>query len=355
MKVLLVGPKYNGIAKVIKVLKKHLTDLGVNTEWKGTHSLTFDPKEIIQNVNILLQKINFQKYDILDFHIGMYEAEQLLLLSLRDRAIPPTIFSVHSLEFELFKKIGLPKIQNSINEKIGRFFNGYIFFGNYARRIFRERYGTLISKTVFLCPTHADVKINKNDLINFRKKYQLRQKFICLIGYPSKWKDWELLLKAIETIDTPIEFIFAGPWWDQKLGFTRKKINNVLIKVFPQFIEEKDFVLFIKNSLFGIFPYITYPTFQGSGVLSNYIWEGKTCIVSNVACLPEYIGNAGIVINNHNPNEWGKTMSLLIKNETLRKSLEEKMKKRSKLYFSPTYFARQVKKFYIEVLKKQKN
>lgn len=349
MRCLLIGPKYNGIANVIKVHKNRLEKIGLEVDWFGFEKLTFDLNDIFQNVENLLNKIDFAKYDIVDCHIGMYEAEQILLNYLDSRQLPPRILSVHSMSFELFKKIGFPHFQDGINKNIGTFFNGFIFYGTYGKNIFLKKYGEKAHDVIFIPPTHPDFKINSNDEIRFEKKYSLtKDTYIGLVGYPSKWKNWKLLLDSFSYVDQKITFVFAGPWWNEKLGFLQKRINNVSIKVIPQYLDGKDFVLFIKNSKFGVFPYINYPTFQGSGVLANYLWFQKPCIVSTAACLPEYIGKGGIILNSENPKDWGAAISKMLIPNVLNK-YEQKIKKEAPR-FRPEHYGKKIYQFYKKII-----
>lgn len=349
MRCLLIGPKYNGIANVIKVHKDCLEKIGVKVDWLGLEKLIFDLNGIFSNVENLLSKIDFAKYDIIDCHIGMYEGEQILLNYLDSRQLPPRILSAHSISFELFKKIGLPRLQESINKNIGVFFNGFIFYGTYAKNIFSKKYGEKSNDVIFIPPTHLDFKINSNDEMKFEKKYSLaKDAYIGVAGYPSKWKNWKLLLDSFSYVDQKTTFVFAGPWWDEKLGFTQKRIKNVSIRVIPQYLNGKDFVLFIKNSKFGVFPYINYPTFQGSGVLANYIWLEKPCIVSAAACLPEYIGEGGIVLNSDKPRDWGAAISKMLIPNVLNK-YGQKIKKQA-ARFGPESYGKKVYKFYKKII-----
>jgi len=104
----------------------------------------------------------------------------------------------------------------------------------------------------------------------------------------------------------------------QENRFCQEKINKVHVRVIPDYLQNNDYTLFIKNSKFGVFPYTNYPTFQGSGTLANYIWHGKPAIVSNSTSLPEYIKDAGIILNNNNPKKWGRAISYLLNDKNLR-------------------------------------
>lgn len=344
MRCLIIGPYYNGVANVIKVHKHYLELRGIKVDWYGFNDVSFDMTDILNNTEKLISSVKFSNYDIIDFHIGMYEAEQLLLKYLNPHTLPPRIFSVHSTSFELFKKINMPHLQEAVNNSIGDFFNGFIFYGTFARKLFESKYSKRPSQTIFIPATHSDLNITEKDNIKFEKKYGLKiGEYIGIIGYPSKWKNWQLMIDSFPKINKKTRFVFAGPWWDKKLGFAKKIIGNVDISVISEYVDGKDYPIFVKNSKFGVFPYINYPTFQGSGTVANYISCGKPCIVSSVTSLPEYVGNGGIVVNSEKPTEWAKAMNSLLGNEFLLSRLSKNMDSRKKLVDPKTYIDKVVK------------
>jgi len=350
MKCLVIGPKYNGVANIIKVHKKYLEHLGVSVDWYGFKDQTFELNEIINGAEKLLNKIDFSKYDIIDCHIGMYEPEQILMLLLVNYDLPPRIFSVHNISFEMFKKMGFPKLQRAINNTIPKFFNSFIFYGDYPQKYFKEKYGRINSTKIYIPPTHVNSKIPNILIKKFEDKYSLLAgSYIGIIGYPSKWKNWKLLLRSFKYVDKQIDFVFAGPWWDKKLGFTKKIINKVSVRVIPDYLQGSDYTLFIRNSRFGVFPYTNYPTFQGSGTLSNYIWHGKPAVVSESTSLPEYIKDAGIILNDSDPKKWGRAISYLLNDKNL-SQFEVVVNKRKEL-FAPEVYANKVFDFYKKIIK----
>jgi len=353
MKCLVIGPKYNGVANIIKIHKKYLERLGVAVDWHGFKEQTFEFSKIINGIERLLNKIDFSKYDIIDCHIGMYEPEQFLLPILVNCDLPPCIFSVHNISFEMFKKMGFPKLQEIINNTIPIFFDGFIFYGKHPQKHFKEKYGQISSAKIYIPPTHVNSKISNTLIKNFEDKYSLRtNSYIGIVGYPSRWKDWQLLLQSFKYVNKQIDFVFAGPWWDKKIGFVKKKINKVHVRVIPDYLQGNDYTLFIKNSKFGVFPYTNYPTFQGSGTLANYIWHGKSAIVSNSTSLPEYIKDAGIILNNNDPKKWGQAISYLLNDKNLCR-FKTIVKKRKDL-FSPETYADKVLNFYKKIIKDKK-
>jgi glycosyltransferase involved in cell wall biosynthesis len=352
MKCLVIGPKYNGVANIVKIHKGYLERLGVKVDWHGFKEQTFKLDEIADGVEKLLGKIDFSKYDVIDCHIGMYESEQFILPFLVNSKLPPRVLSVHNISFSIFNKIGLPKIQEAINNITPNFFNGFIFYGSHPQKLFKDKYGQINSTMIFIPPTHINTRFSKAVIKDFENKYDLQtNNYIGIIGYPSKWKDWKLLLRSFRYVDKEIDFVFAGPWWDEKLGFTKKRINKIRVRVIPEYIEGNDYTLFIKNSKFGVLSYIDYPTFQGSGTLANYIWHGKPAIVSNTTSLPEYLKDAGIVIDKNDPKLWGKAISQFLEDKILYKY--EAIAEERRILFSPENYARRVLEFYRKIIKEK--
>lgn len=102
--------------------------------------------------------------------------------------------------------------------------------------------------------------------------------------------------------------------------------------------------------MFGLFvPYTNYPTFQGSGTLANYIWHAKPAIVSNSTSLPEYIKDAGIILDRNDPKIWGRAISHLLNDKNLSR-FEVTINKRREL-FAPEVYVSKVLGFYEKIIK----
>ena len=142
----------------------------------------------------------------------------------------------------------------------------------------------------------------------------------------SRFLEINFLLSKV--IDVPVSFYFIGKWWEEKLGFQHKIIGKVEIRVISGEISHHDFFICIKNSLFGIFPYAKYPTFQCSGILPVFINLGKAVVATETATISEYINGAGRLVANNN-RVLGQTIEELISDKRERCYLEKKAKKQS--------------------------
>jgi len=92
-------------------------------------------------------------------------------------------------------------------------------------------------------------------------------------------------------------------------------------------IERNNLLEILQNAFALVYPSL----FEGFGIpIVEAMSFGVPVITSNVSCMPEVAGNAGVLVNPNDTNEIANAMNELIENEILRNQLIEKGKVRAK-------------------------
>lgn len=349
MRCLLIGPKHNGIGRYMRLLWSGLNLNGVSTDWLGFPELCFDKREVLQRAQEFANGIDLASYDLVHIHFGMYDMEQVLLLYLRDSVKPRWIFSAHSISGRLFAKLADQELHAEVDRQLHAIFDHYIFFSSYGASGFGATIGNGATR-LFYPSTHEPTALKPEDEEAIRERYNLPDEFLALPGYPSPWKDHETLIQALSMIGDPVDFIFAGPWWSEKIVKDAIHRGPVQIRVLDRELDELEFLHVIRRSLFGVLAYQEHATRQGVGVIANYLWEGKACIVSDAMCLPEYVGEAGIVVPQRDAKALSSAISLLLHDVGRRRQLESLARQRADSLMSWRVHLEQHKRLYQHVL-----
>lgn len=318
-KLLIVSPLYNGLYRYAEPLYEQLKkDLGSNILVKhiGNENMTFDIKEIEETANRLSDEIIKFSPDVIHYNYGTYDMEQIIPIFLSEKKFKcKQILTYHSLQLDLFKKINHEKYDRLSNEFVGKM-DGYIFFTEYAREQFVERYNftPIKNKIAFHPATHLDETVSKKQELKYDEMFKIdRTKPIAtLLGYPSHWKDTLPIVKLVNKFPD-VNFIIAGPWWKEKIIKENRNINldelvNLIVINKELDIEEFNYMMSLGV---GLFPYNYFKSFQGSGLLPNYLYRGINCVVNDIKPLKEYYSGC---INMYDDNLLYKTFIDVINN-----------------------------------------
>ena len=287
MVIALVGPFYNGLNNYITLLDKELTEQGHTVERLGFRTITFDLATIQSNVADLVRSTDWDKYDVINYNYGTYDAEQLIPVLLPPCSLRQ-ILTVNSIRLDLFHKAGAPDIATEVNHQM-TCMDGYSFFTAYAqRRLEGTLESTNVPKIVNWHPaTHASVSVPRHIQQAILRTWHIdeHRPIIALPGYPSRWKDPAPVLAAAKRCPD-IQFVFGGPWWQDRLMCEKEVASNVTM--ISHELNERELITLIEAGV-GLLPYREYPSFQGSGILPNFLIRGVTCIVNRIPPLVEYM------------------------------------------------------------------
>jgi len=293
MKILIVSPQYNGLMKYSNPLYELIKENSINDEifYDGFSSINFNIEEINKNLNFITEKIIKLNPDIIHYNYGTYDAEQLIPYFLDKKGFNcKSYLTYHSLQFDLFKKINIEEYDKYSNEYVSKM-DGYVFFTEYGKSIFTEKYGMPLNSVVSYHPKTHNINLDEKTKKEYDLKYGIDRdkKYACTLGYASHWKDSSFIIKLCENFKN-INFIVAGPYWLQKIkkenpNLDIEKISN--LKIIDEELLGDDFNYFLNLGI-GIFPYCYFKSFQGSGLLPNYLGNGLPYIANSIKPFEEY-------------------------------------------------------------------
>lgn len=313
-KVLMVSPPSGGIDVYVNRLTESLRGLGVVVDIAGSREeeSPFDEtnerwrssQAVIDTVYEIASRINFENYDVVCFNYGKNDVEQYLpvVLENTNRKIKNPVYFTHFLSRNLFAQyLHDNQAQQEAEKAIYSFFKNYLFFSSFARDYMEKQSKIKLSGVVSPLPeTHSHEKLSNQEIEYFKKVFHFsgHTPTVYLPGFQANYKDTDFLLDAVCLVTGKIRLVIVGRGWRKKIGFNHKKIGKSEIYVLDKYPSSREYKFLSSHSAFGIFPY-RQPggdeIFQGSGTISNFIYEGKACVGLEEASIPEYIGNGGIV------------------------------------------------------------
>ncbi len=365
MRILMIAPYTGGIDVYVSSLAKMLKskfDTNIEVMGGGQRDSAYDinkkgwrsSKDVQRIARNIAERIPFSSFDIVAFHYGKNDIEQYLPVIIDQNKIPISkkVYFVHFLSRNLFDQyLNDSQAQNDVESKVATFFDGYVFFGNYAKQFMRQQYNKSLEGIVnYLPETHSLERDITSDKVLKEFYYTREMPTVYLPGFAANYKDHELLLSSFKYVNTHLNFVFAGLGWKKRLGFTKSHIGNVQIQVVEKYLNSEEYHFLTEHSLFGIFPY-QQPTvkgeyFQGSGTLPNFIYAHKACIVLDEGAMAEYVGSSGIVAHN-NDRDFADAINKML-NSTVRLDLEKKAVERAHL-FSLEEHARKCFEYFVEL------
>jgi len=327
MRILMISPSSGGIDTYVESLKSALERAGDNevmidgirqmdgakqnealfnyktNKWMSSSQV----KKIAENA---ARRIKFEKYDLIAFHYGKNDIEQYLpvILSNRRGLVPNSVYFVHYLSRNLFSEyLDDFNTQYQVERQVGNFYDGYVFFGKYAKKFMEHQYKKQFNGIInFLPETHSHEILDRRDSKDLTKRFvhplvtKYNLPLIVWPGFPAHYKDYFSLLRSLQDLDSSMALLFVGRGWKKYLGFSSKKIGKCFVYCIDKYLQSKEYAFLTRKSLFGILlyrqPNNPKEVFQGSGTLSNFIYEGKAVIVFNEGAMAEYVGDAGIIL-----------------------------------------------------------
>nr|MBC7244955.1 glycosyltransferase family 4 protein [Chloroflexota bacterium] len=189
-------------------------------------------------------------------------------------------------------------------------------------------------------------------LNNFRHRCNLPERFILFVGTLEPRKNLLTLLKAYahfkQQTKTNYKLVLAGSvgWLCQPLFTAVEELGLQNEVLFPGFIPEDDLPLWYNTADVFVYPSL----YEGFGLPPLEAMAcGTPVIVSNASSLPEVVGNAALLVDPHNPDEWANALSLLCNNAQLRFDLASRGPEQAQ-QFSWSRMARETIQIYRAVL-----
>jgi glycosyltransferase involved in cell wall biosynthesis len=194
-------------------------------------------------------------------------------------------------------------------------------------------------------------KIDLRKTRNFRERYQLHFPFILYAGNVRPHKNITRIIECMEILNEPpfdeLRFVIAGYDISKNKslrGMISKKGLSDRIRILGYI--DKVIYLYKLASIF-----INPSLYEGFGVSAlEAMAVGTPVIVSNKSALPEIAGDAALLVDPYNTNEFADAIKRIMKEQKLRNSLIKKGKERA-AEFTWQDSVSKLLKIYYEVLK----
>jgi glycosyltransferase involved in cell wall biosynthesis len=359
----MIGPRRPGgsIPPYLTVFSAALRRLGAHVDWIGSSGVPYDrgigafwpASRIIRQAHLLLRDTDLNAYDILSVHFGNLDIEQVIPCLWGARH-PPAVYHVHSLAWTLFSTyVPDPGLHSDVGNGV-RQMDGFVFFGSYAADRLATPMGTRIPSVTSWLPTTVTPGTRR------RRRGQLaaalsdgRTPLGSLYGYAAPWKDPASLIAASRQTTSPNRVIVCGPLWDDPtqagLDLTAEIAGAAhgatRMRVIPCYLGARDRLTLVAESDFGVFPYRTHPSFQGSGAIADYLAQGVPVLATDVANMAEVVGNAGIMVPSGDPESLASAMERLACDTRHRAALTDAARDRARR-FSAVRHAAECLRFY---------
>ncbi|AEK19265.1 group 1 glycosyl transferase [Methanococcus maripaludis X1] len=177
-------------------------------------------------------------------------------------------------------------------------------------------------------------KLDENDILKIKSKYNFEYPFILYVGTLEPRKNIPNLLKAFYSIkkqEITHKLVIAGGkgWKYQEIFKTIKKLNLQNDVIFTGYVPDEDL-----PGLYNAADLFVYPSlYEGFGLPPLEAMQcGTPVITSNTSSLPEVVGDAGIMINPYDVDELANKMYEVLTNEDLGNELSKQGIERAKLF-----------------------
>ncbi len=186
-----------------------------------------------------------------------------------------------------------------------------------------------------------------NNTHNLLSKYEISENFILSVGTIESRKNQLSILKAVHAKKIDVQIVFVGKPTNYSFELMKfiseNKMENQV--KFLNNIPRKDLVGLYQKAKLSV--YIS--VFEGFGLpVIESMASGCPVITSNVSCLPETAGGAGILCSPEDYSELGTQIKNIITNESLRSELLQKGKERAQ-FFHPEYFSKKMISLYAQL------
>ncbi|MBI3397547.1 glycosyltransferase family 4 protein [Candidatus Woesebacteria bacterium] len=188
------------------------------------------------------------------------------------------------------------------------------------------------SNKVFVTPLsynnyQSGPNISTKNVRQIKNKYTIVSDYIIYVGTLKPSKNIEGLIEAYSMIKNEIpniQLVIVGrKGWLYETVFQRARDLGLANKViFTDFIPDEDKNILIKNSKLFVLPSF----WEGFGLdVLSALASGVPVVASDVASLPEVVGNAGILVNPNDPKDIAHGMLSVL---TMPKNEYDKLKAR---------------------------
>lgn len=331
MRVLILGPRGPGgsLPPYLDALADGLAAHAVPVDRLGTTGVPYDAEHgrfhtaqsIEDTARELLADVALADYDLISWHTGNLETEQLVA-SLLPREVPPVVAHGHTLAPTLFRHhVPDPARHHAVQQSLRRC-DGYIDFGDYARQQLATQRPPTAPAGIAWLPTTIPpgTAAHASPALAEALTPPDGRPLLTLYGYAAPWKDAALLTETARRMRVPARVLLAGPLWDQpdQAGcdlhdavHTPRRCGAGELLVLPGYLSAPERRALVEGSRVGVFPYHRHPSFQGSGAIADYLAHGRPIVATDVANMAELAGPAGFLVPPSAPDALARALDTL--------------------------------------------
>ncbi len=172
------------------------------------------------------------------------------------------------------------------------------------------------------------------ELAKFREKLGLPERFILAVGTLEPRKNFGTLIKSFVLIKSKLpdyKLVIVGKkgWKYQHIEDRLKEFKLEKDVIFPGYLEAEDLKKIYALATVFVFPSL----YEGFGIPPlEAMASGCPVVSSNVASLPEVVGDAGILIDPKNARKIADSVVSLIENDQIRNMLVERGLRRAEKF-----------------------
>jgi glycosyltransferase involved in cell wall biosynthesis len=193
---------------------------------------------------------------------------------------------------------------------------------------------------------------DKSRLADFRRLHGLPERFILFVGTLEPRKNLLTLLQAYAEFRrqtrSDYKLVLGGGvgWLHRPILAAVEELRLQGDVIFPGFIPDDELPLWYNTADVFVYPSL----YEGFGLPPLEAMAcGTPVIVSNVSSLPEVVGDAAVLVDPHEPDEWAAALAALCRDSNLQAALASRGLERAQ-EFSWTRMARETIQVYGDVL-----
>jgi glycosyltransferase involved in cell wall biosynthesis len=164
-----------------------------------------------------------------------------------------------------------------------------------------------------------------------QRKYHLPPRFILSVGTVQPRKNYAGLVQALALLDDDISLVIVGgKGWLYKDLFQKVRDLDMEERVcFAGFVDDADL-----SAIYNLAEVFALPSlYEGFGIPPLEAMAcGTPTIVADNSSLPEVVGDAGLLIDAHDPQTLASALTRLIRDATLRQKLGERGKAQARKF-----------------------
>jgi len=255
----------------------------------------------------------------------------------------PVVATIHDLSFEhlpeTFKRRSRAQLRLTVR-RTARKAAQILTLSEFSRRDVIETYRvdpTRVTTTPAAAPAHFAPVTNDTELRRIRKSYGIERDYILSLGSLQPRKNLKRLIEAYSSLpkilsakDVP-QLVLAGKrgWLDTDV-FRAAKLSGMEKNVlFTGYVQDSDLPALYSGAICFVYP--SY--FEGFGLpILEAMQCGAPVVAGNRTSVPEVVGDAGILVDPFNVNDFAKAMAKIINNRECRESLRARGLSRAKCF-----------------------